>query len=226
MSTAKVLIADDETRMRKLVSDFLKKEGCSVLEAKDGKQALDIFYGQTSLDLIILDVMMPELDGWAVCRDIRKHDPRIPIIMLTARSEEADEVFGFDIGADDYITKPFSPTILVARVQALLRRIENSRKTIKEFDGLEIDEEGYVARVDGMPVDLTTKEFEILLYLAANKGIVLSREKLLEAIWDYNFSGDARSVDQYIKRIRAKLGDKGDYIQTIRGLGYKFEVKK
>lgn len=226
MSTAKVLIADDETRMRKLVSDFLKKEGCSVLEAKDGKQALDIFYGQTSLDLIILDVMMPELDGWAVCRDIRKHDPRIPIIMLTARSEEADEVFGFDIGADDYITKPFSPTILVARVQALLRRIENSRKTIKEFDGLEIDEEGYVARVDGIPVDLTTKEFEILLYLAANKGIVLSREKLLEAIWDYNFSGDARSVDQYIKRIRAKLGHKGDYIQTIRGLGYKFEVKK
>lgn len=225
MSGMKILIADDEARMRKLVSDFLKKEGFEVLEADNGKKALDIFNGDPNIDLIILDIMMPELDGWSVCRQIRKGS-KVPIIMLTARSEESDELFGFDLGADEYITKPFSPMILVARVQALLRRTGNVDYTTKLFDGLEINEIGRDVYIDGARLELSPKEFELLVYLADNKGIALSREQILNSVWDYDYFGDARTVDTHIKKLRLKLGDKGDFIQTVRGLGYKFEVKK
>lgn len=221
----KILIADDELRMRKLLSDFLKKEGFQVLEAENGKEALDIFNSDQSIDLIILDVMMPELDGWSVCRQIRKGS-RVPIIMLTARSEESDELFGFDLGADEYITKPFSPMILVARVQALLRRTGNAEYSTKSFDGLEISEIGRDVYIDGHKLELSPKEFELLVFLADNKGIALSREQILNSVWDYDYFGDARTVDTHIKKLRLKLGDKGDFIQTVRGLGYKFEVKK
>jgi DNA-binding response OmpR family regulator len=222
----KILIADDETRIRKLVGDFLRLEGYRVFEADNGKDALEKLYQEQDFDLLILDVMMPQLDGWSVCKEIRKSNPKIPIIMLTARCEEADELFGFDIGADEYITKPFSPSILVARVQALLRRAGNDKKTVAVYDGLEIDEEGYVVRVNGTPVDFSKKEFELLKYFMYNEGIALSREKILDALWSYDYFGDIRAVDQIIKRIREKLGIKGDYIQTVRGFGYKFEVKK
>lgn len=225
MSGMKILIADDEARMRKLVSDFLKKEGFQVLEADNGKKALDIFNSDPNIDLLILDIMMPELDGWSVCRQIRKGS-KVPIIMLTARSEESDELFGFDLGADEYITKPFSPMILVARVQALLRRTGNVDYTTKLFDGLEINEIGRDVYIDGVKLELSPKEFELLVYLADNKGIALSREQILNSVWDYDYFGDARTVDTHIKKLRLKLGDKGDFIQTVRGLGYKFEVKK
>lgn len=225
MSGMKILIADDEARMRKLVSDFLKKEGFQVFEADNGKKALDIFNCDQSIDLIILDIMMPEFDGWSVCRQIRKSS-RVPIIMLTARSEESDELFGFDLGADEYITKPFSPMILVARVQALLRRTGSTDYTTKLFDGLEINEIGRDVYIDGVKLDLSPKEFELLVYLADNKGIALSREQILNSVWNYDYFGDARTVDTHIKKLRLKLGDKGDFIQTVRGLGYKFEVKK
>ncbi|MCR4434932.1 MAG: response regulator transcription factor [Clostridiales bacterium] len=226
MDMVKILIADDETRIRKLVGDFLRLEGYRVFEADNGKDALEKLYQEQDFDLLILDVMMPQLDGWSVCKEIRKSNPKIPIIMLTARCEEADELFGFDIGADEYITKPFSPSILVARVQALLRRAGNDKKTVAVYDGLEIDEEGYVVRVNGTPVDFSKKEFELLKYFMYNEGIALSREKILDALWSYDYFGDIRAVDQIIKRIREKLGIKGDYIQTVRGFGYKFEVKK
>ncbi|WP_010252297.1 response regulator transcription factor [Acetivibrio cellulolyticus] len=225
MNGMKILIADDEARMRKLLSDFLKKEGFQVLEAKNGKEALDIFNSDQSIDLIILDIMMPELDGWSVCRQIRKSS-RVPVIMLTARSDESDELFGFDLGADEYITKPFSPMILVARVQALLRRSGNAEYSTKLFDGLEINEIGRDVYIDGVKLDLSPKEFELLVFLADNKGIALSRDQILNSVWDYDYFGDARTVDTHIKKLRLKLGDKGDFIQTVRGLGYKFEVKK
>jgi two-component system response regulator ResD len=221
----KILIADDEIRMRKLLSDFLKKEGFQILEAENGKEALDIFNSGQDIDLIILDVMMPELDGWSVCRQIRRSS-RVPIIMLTARSEESDELFGFDLGADEYITKPFSPMILVARVQALLRRAGNTDYSTMSFDGLEINEIGRDVYIDGEKLDLSPKEFELLVFLADNKGIALSREQILNSVWDYDYFGDARTVDTHIKKLRLKLGDKGDFIQTVRGIGYKFEVKK
>jgi two-component system response regulator ResD len=224
MAGAKILIADDEARMRKLVADFLKKEGYTVSEAEDGRQALECFLSDpNNFNLVILDVMMPGYDGWAVCREIRKIS-RVPVIMLTARSEESDELFGFDLGADEYITKPFSPLILVARVQALLRRASGEAREILAFDGLEIDESGRVVRVLGEKIDLSPKEFELLLYLAANEGIALSREQILNAVWNFDYFGDARTVDTHIKKLRLKLGAKGDLIQTIRGLGYKFEV--
>ncbi len=224
MAGAKILIADDEARMRKLVTDFLKKEGYAVSEAEDGRQALECFLRDpNNFNLVILDVMMPGYDGWTVCREIRKVS-RVPVIMLTARSEESDELFGFDLGADEYITKPFSPLILVARVQALLRRVSGEAREILSFDGLEIDESGRVVRVLGDRVDLSPKEFELLLYLAANEGIALSREQILNAVWNFDYFGDARTVDTHIKKLRLKLGAKGDLIQTIRGLGYKFEV--
>ncbi|NLD46486.1 MAG: response regulator transcription factor [Clostridiaceae bacterium] len=225
MSEARILIADDESRMRKLVSDFLKKEGFFVIEAENGQRALEIFFQEQNIDLVILDVMMPELDGWSVCRQIRKVS-RVPVIMLTARSEEADELFGFDIGADEYITKPFSPMILVARVQALLRRAGNMEKTVKTYMGLKIDEAGRDVFVDGNKVDLSPKEFELLVFLTDNKGVALSREQILNCVWNYDYFGDVRTVDTHIKKLRLKLGDKGDLIQTVRGLGYKFEVKK
>ena len=225
MSGVKILIADDEARMRKLVADFLKKEGYQVIEAENGKQALDIFFSGQELDMVILDVMMPELDGWSVCREIRKSS-RIPTIMLTARSEEADELFGFSLGADEYITKPFSPMVLVARVKALLRRAGNGLKMPTSYGGLEIDTIGHTVHIDGEKVDLSPKEFELLVYLANNEGIALSRDQILASVWDYDYFGDARTVDTHIKKLRLKLGDKGDYIQTIRGIGYKFEVNK
>jgi DNA-binding response OmpR family regulator len=225
MSGVKILIADDEARMRKLVSDFFKREGYSVMEAEDGKRALELFYSEQNFDLVILDVMMPELDGWSVCRKIRESS-QIPIIMLTARSEEADELLGFDLGADEYITKPFSPMILVARVKALLRRLSNGKRDVKLYDGLKIDETGHVVYVDEKIVDLSPKEFELLVYFTDNEGIALSREQILNSVWDYDYFGDARTVDTHVKKLRLKLGDKGDYIQTVRGLGYKFEVKK
>ncbi|NLY76104.1 MAG: response regulator transcription factor [Firmicutes bacterium] len=225
MSGVKILIADDEARMRKLVSDFLKKEGYAVIEAEDGKKALELFNSHSDITLVILDVMMPGYDGWTVCREIRKAS-RIPIIMLTARGEESDEVFGFSLGADEYISKPFSPTILVARVRALLRRTGNNAKKIKTYPGMEIDESGRVVRINGEKIELSPKEFDLLLYLTANEGIALSREQILNSVWDYDYFGDARTVDTHIKKLRLKMGDKGRYIHTIRSLGYKFEVSE
>jgi DNA-binding response OmpR family regulator len=224
VTMAKILIADDEERMRRLVGDFLKKVGYTVIEAADGHEALDLFCNDQNIDLIILDVMMPEYDGWAVCREIRKSS-QIPIIMLTARGEESDELFGFDLGADEYIAKPFSLKILAARVQALLRRAENI-KDVKNFDGLEIDKPGRRVYLDGEMIELTPKEYDLLLYVAENAGLALSREQILNAVWDYDYYGDERTVDTHIKKLRAKLGKKSDLIQTVRGLGYRFEVKK
>jgi two-component system response regulator ResD len=223
MSQTKILIADDEARMRKLVSDFLKKEGFEVVEAKDGKEALQLFNDTSDFKLVILDVMMPGYDGWTVCREIRKNS-KVPIIMLTARSEENDELFGFDLGADEYIAKPFSPLILVARVHALIRRTGSGAKSTKVYEGMEIDESGRVVRINGEKVDLSPKEFELLLYLTLNEGIALSREQILNSVWDYDYFGDARTVDTHIKKLRLKMGDKAEYIQTVRGLGYKFEA--
>lgn len=223
--TKKILIADDEIRMRRLVVDFLKKAGYDTLEAADGRQALDLFYDQPGIDLIILDVMMPQYDGWAVCREIRKSS-QVPIIMLTARGEEADELFGFELGADEYVSKPFSLKILAARVQALLRRTEGSQKMVHSFAGLEIDESGRYVSVDGNPVDLSPKEFELLLYMVENEGNALSRDQILAAVWDYNYYGDVRTVDTHIKKLRVKLGGKSEFIQTVRGYGYRFEGRK
>lgn len=221
MGTAKILIADDEARMRKLVGDFLKKEGYSVIEAKDGQEALELFQRNEDVDLVILDVMMPGYDGWTVCREIRKSS-QVPVIILTARGNESDELFGFDLGADEYVAKPFSLKILGARVQALLRRLANN-KGIKSFDGLEIDDHGRYVYVNGLSIDVSPKEYELLLYLTENPGRALSREQILNAVWDYDYFGDVRTVDTHIKKLRLKLGEKGDFIQTVRGLGYRFE---
>jgi DNA-binding response OmpR family regulator len=217
-----ILIADDEERMRKLVCDFLKKDGYDTYEAGNGKQALEIFASQ-EIDLLILDVMMPEFDGWAVLREIRKKST-VPIIMLTARGEESDELFGFELGADEYVSKPFSLQILVARVQALLRRTSNNSHPPRLLNGLKIDELAHYVYVNNQPIDLTPKEFELLLYLADHEGRALKREQMLNAVWNYDYYGDIRTVDAHIKNLRLKLGDKGDYIQTVRGVGYRFEV--
>ncbi|MBM7865576.1 response regulator [Heliobacterium gestii] len=223
MTAKRILIADDESRMRKLVGDFLKKEGFLVTEAEDGKAALELFF-QQPFDLVILDVMMPGYDGWAVCREIRKQS-RVPVIMLTAKAEEVDQLFGFDLGADEYVTKPFSPRILVARVQALIRRLENNQKSLLAFGDLLIDQTGRIVTVKGERVDLTPKEFDLLLHLAGNAGKAMSREQVLNAVWDYDYYGDARTVDTHIKKLRLKLGDAGQQIQTVRGLGYRFEAQ-
>lgn len=225
MGARRILIADDEARMRKLVGDFLKKEGFAVIEAADGRQALDAFAENRDIDLIILDVMMPGYDGWTVCREIRKSS-RIPIIMLTARGEESDELFGFDLGTDEYIAKPFSLKILAARVQALLRRTERNQSDIVSFNGLEIDNQGRHVYVDGQRIDMSPKEYELLLYLAENEGRALSRDQILNAVWDYDYYGDVRTVDTHVKKLRLKLGDKSELIQTVRGLGYRFEVSR
>ncbi len=225
MAGIRILLADDEERMRRLVSDFLKKEGYHIIEAEDGKKALDAFHTQESFDLIILDVMMPGLDGWAVCNEIRKNS-RVPIIMLTAKAQEMDELFGFQLGADEYITKPFSPRILVARVQALLNRTVSKKEIKKSFNGLEIDEVGHVVTIQGENMDFTQKEFELLVYLTNNIGIALSREKILDSVWGFDYYGDIRNVDTHIKKLREKLEKAGVAIQTIRGLGYKLEVEK
>jgi DNA-binding response OmpR family regulator len=210
--------------MRKLVKDFLQREGYSVLEAGDGMEAMDIFYEQ-KIDLVILDVMMPRMDGWQTCREIRR-DSTVPIIMLTARSEERDELQGFELGVDEYISKPFSPKILVARVGALLKRIYGTDAEEKmEAGGIELDKAAHQVRVDGKSIDLSYKEFELLTYFLENQGIALSREKILNNVWNYDYFGDARTIDTHVKKLRNKLGDKGNYIKTIWGMGYKFEVE-
>ena len=212
--------------MRKLVKDFLVRQGYTVLEAADGMEAMDYFYEDKDIALIILDVMMPKMDGWQVCREIRMHS-KVPIIMLTARSEERDELQGFDLGVDEYISKPFSPKILVARVNALLRRTSGlSMDQTIAAGGIEIDKAAHIVKIDGNMIDLSFKEFELLTYFIENQGIALSREKILNNVWNYDYFGDARTIDTHVKKLRNKLGDKGEYIRTIWGMGYKFEVTK
>ena len=226
MENVKILVVDDETRMRKLVKDFLTKEGYTVLEAEDGEEAMDIFYEDKNISLIILDVMMPKMDGWAVLREIREYS-EVPVIMLTARTAEQDELLGFELGVDEYISKPFSPKILVARVEAILRRTSDIEKdNFISAGGIVIDKSAHVVRIDDTPVELSFKEFELLTYFVENKGIALSREKILNNVWNYDYFGDARTIDTHVKKLRSKLGDKGDYIKTIWGMGYKFEVDK
>ncbi len=224
MEGIKILVVDDESRMRKLIHDYLEASGVQILEAADGQAALDIFFGVKHIDLVILDVMMPRLDGWQVCQEIRKVST-VPIIMLTARGEERDELRGFDLGVDEYIAKPFSPKILVARVEALIRRSQGRQtgQTLKCGD-LVVDREGRKVLVEDQPIELSYKEYELLNFLLDNRGIALSREKILNQVWDYDYYGDTRTIDTHIKKLRQKLGSCGDYIQTVRNIGYKFEV--
>ena len=225
MNKLKILVVDDESRMRKLVRDFLEKQNFAVLEAGDGSEALDIFFDNQDIALIILDVMMPKMDGWQVCREVRGYS-EVPIIMLTARSDERDELQGFELGVDEYISKPFSPKILVARVEAILRRTNQvtDDETI-EYGGITIDKAAHVVSIDGNPIDLSYKEFELLTYFVENRGIALSREKILNNVWNYDYFGDARTIDTHVKKLRSKLGDKGEYIRTIWGMGYKFDAE-
>ena len=221
MERLKILVVDDGSRMRKLVSDFLIRNNYEVLEAADGEKALDIFYKEKNLALIILDVMMPKMDGWQVCREIREHS-QIPIIMLTARSDERDELQGFDLGVDEYIAKPFSPKILVARVGAILRRSgQEDKEEILTFCGIELSKAAHQVTVDGHDVELSYKEFELLVYFMENIGLALSRERILNHVWNYDYFGDARTIDTHVKKLRNKLGAKGDLIQTVWGIGYK-----
>ncbi|MCR5824047.1 MAG: response regulator transcription factor [Lachnospiraceae bacterium] len=225
MDVVKILVVDDESRMRKLVHDFLAKQGYAVLEAEDGEQAIDMFFDDKNKDisLIILDVMMPKLDGWQVVKEIRQYS-KVPIIMLTARSEERDELMGFDLGVDEYISKPFSPKILVARVEAILRRANTVLEETIEVGGIILDHQAHSVKIDGAAIDLSVKEFELLEYFVTNRGIALSREKILNNVWNYDYYGDARTIDTHVKKLRSKMGEKGDYIKTIWGMGYKFEV--
>lgn len=225
MEALKILVVDDESRMRKLVKDFLIRDGYSVLEAGDGGEALDIFFEmQSEIALVILDVMMPKLDGWQVCREIRQYS-KVPIIMLTARTDERDELQGFDLGVDEYIGKPFSPKILVARVEAILRRTNQFQKEENiRAGGIELDMAAHQVTIDGKPIELSYKEFELLHFFMKNEGLALSREKILNEVWNYDYFGDARTIDTHVKKLRSKMGDKGDLIKTIWGLGYKFEV--
>ena len=224
MERIKILVVDDEARMRKLVKDFLSKSGYEVLEAEDGSQALDIFFEQNDIALIILDVMMPKMDGWQTCREIRQYS-KVPIIMLTAKSDERDELQGFQLGADEYISKPFSPKILVARVEAILRRTNQMAEDEKlEAGGIVLDKTAHSVTIDGQPIDLSYKEFELLAYFLENKGIALSREKILNNVWNYDYFGDARTIDTHVKKLRSKMGEKGDLIKTIWGMGYKLSV--
>ena len=226
MDKMKILVVDDESRMRKLVKDFLTRAGYQVLEAGDGMEAMDLFYEDKDIALIILDVMMPKMDGWQVCREVREHS-KVPIIMLTARSEERDELQGFELGVDEYISKPFSPKILVARVGAILRRTNGTDMSdILDAGGIKIDKAAHSVMIDDKPIDLSYKEFELLTYFVENQGIALSREKILNNVWNYDYFGDARTIDTHVKKLRSKLGDKGEYIKTIWGMGYKFEVEE
>ncbi len=226
MSDLTVLVVDDESRMRKLIKDFLKQKKFNILEAEDGEVALKVYNeNKEKINLILLDVMMPKLDGWSVLRQIRQENKEIPIIMLTARAEEQDELFGFELGVDEYISKPFSPKILVARVEAILKRTTKEEKKLKDYDGIVIDNEGRTVTVDGKPVELSFREYELLKYLIDNENIALSRDKILNTVWNYDYYGDSRTIDSHIKKIRHKLGKKGKHIQTIRGIGYKFEIK-
>lgn len=221
-----ILVVDDESRMRKLLNDFLVAKGYHILEAEDGEKAIEVFEeNKNKIKLILLDVMMPKLDGWSVLRKIRQ-DSNVPVIMLTARGEEQDELFGFELGVDEYISKPFSPKILVARVEAILKRVYGDIKEVKDYDGITIDQEGRTVKVDGKPIDLSLREYELLKYLLDNENIALSRDKILNNVWNYDYYGDSRTIDSHIKKIRHKLGKKGKYIETIRGIGYKFEIKK
>ncbi len=220
-----ILVVDDESRMRKLIKDFLAQKGYSILEAEDGERALEVFEeNKNKINLILLDVMMPKLDGWSVLRQIRQ-ESKVPIIMLTARGEEQDELFGFELGVDEYISKPFSPKILVARVEAILKRTNQDQKQVKEYGGIEIDKEGRTVKVDGKVIELSLREYELLTYLVENENIALSRDKILNNVWNYDYYGDSRTIDSHIKKIRHKLGKRGKYIKTMRGVGYKFEVK-
>ena len=220
-----VLIVDDEARMRKLIKDFLMAKNFTILEAADGEEALKVFEeNQNKIDLILLDVMMPKLDGWSVLRQIRQNS-KVPIIMLTARGEEQDELFGFELGVDEYISKPFSPKILVARVEAILKRTQGDTKEVKDYGGIEIDKEGRTVSVDGKNIELSLREYELLVYLIENENIALSRDKILNNVWNYDYYGDSRTIDSHVKKLRHKLGKRGKYIKTIRGIGYKFEVK-
>ena len=223
MDKIKILVVDDESRMRKLVKDFLGREGYQVLEAGDGMEAMEVFYDEKDIALIILDVMMPKMDGWQVCREIRVNS-KVPIIMLTARGDERDELQGFQLGVDEYISKPFSPKILVARIEAILRRGNAGTGEILEAAGIRVDKDAHEASVDGQPVDLSNKEFELLIYFMENQGMALSREKILNNVWNYDYFGDARTIDTHVKKLRSKLGEKGEFIKTIWGMGYKFEV--
>ena len=226
MGDATILVVDDESRMRKLIKDFLIQKNFNILEAEDGEKALKAYEeNKEKIDLILLDVMMPKLDGWSVLRNIRQENKKLPIVMLTARAEEQDELFGFELGVDEYITKPFSPKILVARVEAILKRAKPDAKELKSYDGIVIDNEGRTVTVDGKQVELSFREYELLKYLLDNENIALSRDKILNTVWNYDYYGDSRTIDSHIKKIRHKLGKKGKHIQTIRGIGYKFEIK-
>lgn len=221
-----ILVVDDESRMRKLLRDFLTAKGYQILEAEDGEKAIEVFEeNRNKIKLILLDVMMPKLDGWSVLRKIRQ-ESNLPVIMLTARGEEQDELFGFELGVDEYISKPFSPKILVARVEAILKRVYGDTKQLKDYDGIVIDQEGRTVKVDGKSIDLSLREYELLKYLLDNENIALSRDKILNNVWNYDYYGDSRTIDSHIKKIRHKLGKKGKYIETVRGIGYKFEIKK
>ena len=226
MNEKTILIVDDEARMRKLIKDFLLQKEYKILEAEDGEKALQVYKeNQNKISLILLDVMMPKLDGWSVLRQIRQEDKSMPIIMLTARSEEQDELFGFELGVDEYVTKPFRPKVLVARVEAMLKRTIVEKTENKSYDGIVIDNDGRTVTVDGKLIELSFREYELLKYLVENENIALSRDKILNTVWNYDYYGDSRTIDSHIKKIRHKLGKKGKHIQTIRGIGYKFEIK-
>ena len=225
MDRLKILVVDDEERMRKLISDFLKIKGYETVEAGDGEEAIDVFFADKEIALIILDVMMPKMDGWEVLKTVREHS-KVPVIMLTARTEETDELKGFEYGADEYISKPFSPKILVARVEAILRRSGVNQDEVVRVGGIEVDKSAHSVKIDGKEIELSFKEYELLLYFIENKGIALSREKILNNVWNYDYFGDARTIDTHVKKLRAKMGTKGDYIKTVWGMGYKFEVEE
>ena len=226
MEKLKILVVDDESRMRKLVRDFLVRQGYEVLEAGDGEEALDIFYREKDIALLILDVMMPTMNGWEVCREVRENS-KVPIIMLTAKSDESDELMGFDLGVDEYISKPFSPKILVARVEAILRRTNQigDSSQIKKAGLIVLDKTAHEVTIDGKSVELSFKEFELLEYFMDNQGIALSRERILNSVWNYDYFRDARTIDTHVKKLRSKLGKQGEYIKTVWGMGYKFEVE-
>jgi DNA-binding response OmpR family regulator len=224
MEKLKILVVDDESRMRKLVRDFLVKHDFEVVEAADGEEALDIFYADKNIAMVLLDVMMPKMNGWEVCREIRESS-KVPIIMLTAKGDESDELMGFDLGVDEYISKPFSPKILVARVEAILRRTNQlSVEGHLEKGGICLDKMAHTVSIDGKNIEMSYKEFELLTYFMENEGIALSREKILNHVWNYDYFGDARTIDTHVKKLRSKMGEKGEYIKTIWGMGYKFEV--
>ncbi len=225
MEQIKILVVDDESRMRKLIRDFLEREGYQILEAGDGREALNIFYENKDIALMILDVMMPYMNGWQVCQEVRESSS-MPIMMLTARGEERDELRGFELGVDEYIAKPFSPKILAARVNALLKRVKGiSADSMMNVGGIEVDKAAHIVRIDGQQIDLSVKEFELLVYFLENQKIALTREKILNHVWNYDYFGDARTIDTHVKKLRSKLGEKGNYIKTIWGMGYKFEVE-